>query len=222
MVTLSTFQVSGKCSLWTCRSPASVQRLRVPEWDRLESLMWDLMSPAAGIWQAAGATAGLQRPPMRNWSDSHSRVNHFHKLITFEERRGRKSIMAETRRRLCRVRHRGLLRGNVSPRRRLDERSCSAIRAVYWLFQLWIKASRRCIWIGLCIIKALMWLRYSTSSAPTWLSSMRRSCLITNRKQNKSAFVLPRATSSALSQFTHRLWLDLCILIKPRVNSNLL
>lgn len=49
-------------------------------------LMWDLMCPVAGIWQATGATAGLQRSPMRNWSDSHSRVNHFHKLITLEEK----------------------------------------------------------------------------------------------------------------------------------------
>ena len=49
--------------------------------------MWDLMCPVAGIWQAAGATAGLQRPPMRNWSDNYSRENHFHDLITLDEKK---------------------------------------------------------------------------------------------------------------------------------------
>lgn len=56
------------------------------------------MCPVAGIWQAAGATAGLQRPPMRNWSDNHSRVNHFHKLITLEEK---KIYTTEGLRHLC-------------------------------------------------------------------------------------------------------------------------
>lgn len=80
-VSLTPFHVTCKLSPETNRHWCFVLKLTVVCYFP-KPLMRDLMCSLVGIWQAVGATAGLHRPPMRNWSDNHSRVNHFHKLIT--------------------------------------------------------------------------------------------------------------------------------------------
>lgn len=99
-----------------------------------------LHSEASGVgpdvpsgWDLTGSVhhSRFTWPPMRNWSDNHSRVNHFHKLIALE-----KMNRAESLRHLC----------GVGARFAAGEQHCSSIDRLRNLLSVW-----RCVWKNLSL-----------------------------------------------------------------------
>lgn len=187
----------------------------------------------AEIWQAAGATAGLQRPPMRNWSDNHSRVNHFHKLITLEEKKKKNyhgwkseaSVQSARARSVPREHHYLPTDGS---HKLLSVCCCLLINLTLhknpkiwriqhsWPFHIHIK---KC-WKSK--LSFLFWISHiRVLSCMMFINKL----LVIDRRLNKIIIIFfrpIRCLCFLVGQFTHRLWLDLCILLKPWVNSNLL